>query len=470
MAKVLYLYAGEGMLEFNQDLIKKYDVPCPRYTSYPTALQFNDKFGELDYIDTAKKSNKTNKPISLYIHLPFCATLCYFCACNKIITKRYEKSDDYIDLLTKELKIKSHLFNKNRKVEQLHFGGGTPTFFSDEQLSNIMSLLGQHFNLHDNSKGEYSIEIDPRTTDKNRIAHLKSIGLNRISLGVQDFNEKVQKAVNRIQPLAITEEVVLAARDNNFNSINIDLIYGLPFQTITTFKDTLEKTIDLSPDRISLFNYAHLPHRFMPQRRILDKDLPKSDEKLEILKLSIETLTKAGYCFIGMDHFAKQDDELSIAQKNGSLYRNFQGYSTYASCDLVGLGVSAISQIGNTYSQNAYTVEQYSNILKDNKMPIIKGVTIDKDDEIRKQIIMELICNLKLEYNFIESQYGINFKQYFKNELINLQVMQQDNLLNIEDKEIIINNKGRMLIRNICANFDRYFQAKIDADRHSKAI
>lgn len=458
------------MLEFDRDLINKYDIPCPRYTSYPTALQFTDKFSYKDYLNMVEISNTVNKPLSLYVHLPFCATLCYFCACNKIITKNKTKGENYLVSFKKELELKAPLFNKNRKVEQLHFGGGTPTFYSDYQLSYIMQMLRDNFNLYDDDNGEYSMEIDPRTTDKARIAHLKKIGLNRISLGVQDFNEKVQKAVNRIQPYNITKSVIDAARENNFNSVNLDLIYGLPFQTLDTFKDTLEKTIELSPDRISLFNYAHLPSRFTPQKRILEQDLPKPEEKLQILKLSIETLTSSGYEFIGMDHFAKKDDELTIAQSNKTLYRNFQGYSTYAECDLVGLGVSAISQIGNSFSQNAYTVDQYTDFLDQGNLPIIKGIIVDRDDQLRKKIIMDLICNLKLNFNSIEEEFNIDFKDYFKNELRSLKDMQKDKLLTLDQNSITIFEQGRLLIRNICSTFDRYFQAKVTKDRHSRAI
>lgn len=467
------------MIKFDQKLIEKYNVNCPRYTSYPTALQFSDTFTNEDYYSVAKQSNKDLNPISLYIHLPFCNTICYFCACNKIITKNKEKGIPYLEALKKEISLKAKLFDKTKKVEQLHFGGGTPTFYSSEQLADIISTIRENFNLYSPSKDvsdetwDYSIEIDPRTVDPQYIDDLKKMGLNRISLGLQDFNEKVQQAVNRVHTEESIKIIIDSIRKNKFKSINFDLIYGLPFQTIESFKATINKTIELNPDKISLFNYAHMPHIFKPQRRISENDLPSPQEKLEILKLSIDKLTKAGYAFIGMDHFAKENDELAIAQKNGDLYRNFQGYSTHAFCNLIGLGVSAISSIGNSYSQNAYTVDEYTKFLEKDTLPTIKGVTVDKDDQIRRTIIMGLFCNFRISIKNIEKQFNINFMEYFSSELSLLKGMIVDELANISNTEIQVTTKGRFFIRNICATFDRYWQ-KLQKDKtitiHSKAI
>ncbi|MDH5447366.1 MAG: oxygen-independent coproporphyrinogen III oxidase, partial [Gammaproteobacteria bacterium] len=337
---------------FDLDLIRRYDKAGPRYTSYPTAVQFHENFAEREYKDYAIKSNENGQPLSLYFHLPFCDTVCFYCACNKIITKNRKRSMPYLQRLFQEISLQAALFDPDRPVTQLHWGGGTPTFLSHDEMRQLMAETRRYFKLLDDDNGEYSIEIDPREADAETINVLRELGFNRLSLGVQDFDPAVQKAVNRIQSEAETEEVIQAARDVGFHSVSIDLMYGLPLQSVATFSQTLDKVIAMSPDRLSVFNYAHLPQMFKTQRQINEAELPPPEEKLAILQLCVQRLTDEGYVYIGMDHFAKPDDELAIAQQEGTLYRNFQGYSTQAECDLIAMGVTAVSKIGNSYSQN----------------------------------------------------------------------------------------------------------------------
>jgi len=396
------------------------------------------------------------KPLSIYIHVPFCDTLCYYCACNKVITKDYSKSVDFVRYLKKEMSLLAPRV-KNRPVKQMHWGGGTPTFLSDAQMQEIMDHLASEFTMLSGDEGEYGIEIDPRAANPERIKNIRQMGFNRLSLGVQDVNPKVQKAVHRIQPNEITQGVLETAREVGFESINLDLIYGLPFQTAESFSETLTQVISWRPDRLSVFNYAHLPHLFMPQKRILLEDLPSPEEKLVILEQSIEKLSAAGYHFIGMDHFALPEDELSKAQKDGSLHRNFQGYTTHGECDLVSFGPSAISQIGNIYSQNVKTLEEYYAKLDQNKLPVWRGCFLDQDDFIRRAVILQLICQFELEFATINHQFNINFLEYFEPEMNLLQEMVADKLVIIDEKGIQIKAPGRLLIRNICMQFDKYF-------------
>jgi oxygen-independent coproporphyrinogen-3 oxidase len=458
-------------VEFNLDLIKKYDKAGPRYTSYPTAVVFNENYKAEDYIKQAKLSNSTNKgqPISLYFHIPFCDTLCFFCACNKIATKKREKADLYLDYLEKEMKILSALYDKDRLVEQMHFGGGTPTFLTDSQFERMMTLITTYFPLINTEKRDYSIEIDPRSVTQKSIEKLAGHGFNRFSLGVQDVNPIVQNAVNRIQPTEMTRDIIKACRSVNARSISVDLIYGLPFQTLNSFGNTVDAVIEMSPDRLSVFNYAHMPHLFMPQKRINEKDLPRAEEKLDILQMTIEKLTQAGYVYIGMDHFAKPDDELAIAQTNGTLQRNFQGYTTHAELDLVAIGVSSISSVNHSFSQNVKSLEQYYAILDADNLPIYRGYLLNNDDIIRKQVIQDLACHFKLDFNKIEKQFDIDFATYFQQELQDLQDMQDDDLLNINNGEIKVNATGRLLIRNICMVFDIYLRKQSQL-RFSKVI
>ena len=459
-----------AQVEFDQELIKRYDKSGPRYTSYPTAVQFTEAYTEADYRRHAELSNQSDKALSLYFHLPFCDTICYYCACNKIITKDRSKADPYLTRLHKEIEMQARLFDNSRKVNQLHWGGGTPTFISHDQMRELMAVTRQHFNLHDDDTGEYSIEIDPREVTSDSIKLLRDIGFNRMSLGVQDFNPVVQKAVNRIQTEDQTLSTLESARREGFKSISVDLIYGLPFQTVESFAATLERIIEINPDRLSIFNYAHLPQLFKPQRRINEDELPSPLVKLDILKMTIDRLSAAGYVYIGMDHFAKPDDELAIAQQNNLLYRNFQGYATHADCDLIGLGITSIGTVGRSFAQNVKTMEEYIDRIDAGKLAVFRGVEIDDDDIIRRNAIMQLICHFDLKITEFESKNNIEFKSYFQDELIKLMDMKNDGLIELSDHDIRVTAKGRLLIRNICMVFDRYLKNPQKDQRYSKAI
>ncbi|MGR8940839.1 MAG: oxygen-independent coproporphyrinogen III oxidase, partial [Gammaproteobacteria bacterium] len=362
---------------FDLDLIKRYDKAGPRYTSYPTALELHEGFGDTEYRWHIAKSNAAGGPLSLYFHLPFCDTVCFYCACNKIVTKNRQHAAPYLDNLYKEIAMQGALFDRSRIVNQLHWGGGTPTFLSDAEMWRLMAATRAHFTLRDDDLGEYSIEVDPRETHPRTISLLRDLGFNRVSLGVQDFDPAVQKAVNRLQSEEQTFRVLDSARAEGFRSTNIDLIYGLPLQTVSTFSKTLDKILEAQPDRLSVFNYAHLPTRFKTQRQINDADLPSPDVKLAILQMVGLRLTEAGYVYIGMDHFAKPDDELAIAQREGKLYRNFQGYSTHSDCDLVGLGITSIGRVGDAYIQNVKDLESYDKLINHHRLPVFKGVDLD---------------------------------------------------------------------------------------------
>ena len=444
-------------VEFNETLIKRYDKTGPRYTSYPTAIQFHENFGEPEY-KMAAKATDSQRPLSLYFHLPFCSKVCFFCGCNKVVTKFRDRAAPYLNRLHKEIELQAALFDGNRPVDQLHWGGGTPTFISHDEMKQLMAVTRQHFNLHDDDSGEYSIEIDPREINTETMEVLRSIGFNRISLGVQDFDPQVQKAVNRIQPIEMTSSAILDSRKLGFKSISVDLIYGLPFQSVESFNDTLDKIIELDPDRLSVFNYAHLPEMFKPQRRINAEDLPEPSVKLEILRQAINKLTDAGYVYIGMDHFAKPDDELAVAQREGNLYRNFQGYSTHADCDLIAMGITAIGKVGNSFSQNVKSLEAYYECIDDNRIPVYRGMTLSDDDLLRQAVISQLICHFELDMSTIEEKFGIQFKQYFARELTELEQMQTDGLLTLGDENISVLPAGHLLIRNICMVFDRYLR------------
>ncbi|MFT5707822.1 MAG: oxygen-independent coproporphyrinogen-3 oxidase, partial [Oceanospirillaceae bacterium] len=454
---------------FDLDLIKRYDKAGPRYTSYPTAVEFDETFTADSYRQQIALSNQRGGPLSLYFHLPFCDTVCFYCACNKIVTKNRKHAEPYLVNLHKEIALQAALFDSNRIVEQLHWGGGTPTFLSHDQMRELMAVTRQYFNLADDATGEYSIEIDPREADAKTIAVLREIGFNRISLGVQDFNPIVQKAVNRIQSEAETFAVIDAARANDFRSISIDLIYGLPHQTPDSFSETLDKIIAVSPERFCVFNYAHMPERFKVQRQMKCEDMPCPEVKLEILHRTIEQLTAAGYVYIGMDHFAKPDDELAIAQRENKLYRNFQGYSTHSECDIVGLGVTSIGSVGDSYSQNQRTLEDYSISLSNNEPPVFRGITLNEDDKIRCAVITRLICHFSLDIKAIENLLGINFGEYFADVFSQLDQFVADGLLTYDQDKIEVLPAGHLLIRNICMAFDFYLQQKTE-QRFSKVI
>ena len=447
-------------LVFDLDLIKRYDKAGPRYTSYPTALELHDGFTEVHYRDEILKSNAMGGPLSLYFHIPFCDTVCFYCACNKIVTKNRQHAEPYLANLLKEIALQGSLFDSNRVVNQLHWGGGTPTFLNAQQMQQLMDATRQHFSLKEDDTGEYSIEIDPRETNSETIKHLRSLGFNRISLGVQDFDPAVQKAVNRLQTEAQTFGVLEQARAEGFRSTNIDLIYGLPLQTVESFSKTLDRVLQVSPDRFSIFNYAHMPTRFKTQRQINDADMPNAKVKLDILQMVGQTLLAAGYVYIGMDHFAKPDDELAIAQREGKLYRNFQGYSTHSDCDLIGFGITSIGRVGDVYSQNVKDLESYDQLLSQDKLPVFKGVTLDEDDKCRAEIITQLICNFQLTFSQIERVYAISFNEYFRAEIEALKPMEEDGLLNLTEEGIEVLSAGRFLIRNICMVFDKYLAQK----------
>ncbi len=460
-------------VQFDAALIRRYDTAGPRYTSYPTAVAFGH-FTVADYINHARLSNEDliPLPLSLYFHIPFCDTVCFYCACNKVVTKDRSKAAIYLDYLFKEIEMQAALYDSDRQVEQLHWGGGTPTFLDHAQMTALMEKTRQHFCLYpaDSNTGDYSIEIDPRSVSTETIHVLRQLGFNRFSLGVQDIDERVQRAVNRIQPLAETKAIIDACREQGAKSISIDLIYGLPLQTRDDFLKTLEAVIALSPDRISMFNYAHMPHLFKPQRRIHAEQLPSADEKLEILQQSVAYLIEAGYEYIGMDHFAKPDDELAIAQHEGSLHRNFQGYTTHADCDLIAMGVSAISNVASCYSQNEKTLEDYYAALDANTLAVCRGIALDEDDEVRRYIIQQLTCQFELNIKQVEHLFDLDFNTYFERETELLQSMIADGLIQLDDRQLKVTPRGRFLIRNICMVFDISLRKQPVKQRFSRVI
>jgi oxygen-independent coproporphyrinogen-3 oxidase len=457
-------------LQLTPQILEKFDVAGPRYTSYPTADRFVEAFADVEFGQALEQRNLSGRllPLSLYVHIPFCESLCFYCACNKIVTKRHERSAEYLQYLKKEVDLYVDKLGKGQQISQLHLGGGSPTFFTDEELSELMSLLRENFQLMPG--GEYSIEIDPRTVDAHRLEHLAWLGFNRLSFGVQDFDAEVQKAVHRIQPLEQVADLMHVARELKFESVNVDLIYGLPKQTTESFTQTLAKVISLKPDRIALYAYAHLPERFKPQRRILGAELPSATEKVSMLANAISTFLSAGYVYVGMDHFALPTDSLAIAKRQGRLHRNFQGYSTQPDCDLIALGVSAIGKIGTTYSQNAKTLAEYYDYLNQNRFPVVRGLALTRDDLIRRSVIMALMCQGRLQFESIELSYLIDFKSYFKDELATISELQNTELVEIDDTSIQITELGWFFVRGIAMQFDRYLQTDRNRARFSKII
>lgn len=459
-----------NQLIIDLELIRRLDKNGPRYTSYPTADRFVEAFNAESYALWVEKREigGVSRPLSLYIHIPFCNTLCFYCACNKVITKDRSKSAEYVRYLIKEMEMQAKLLGPGRVVEQLHFGGGTPTFLSDDELAQVMEAIRKNFTLIED--GEYSIEIDPRKVSDETIVLLGRAGFNRISIGVQDFDDDVQRAVNRIQSEEETLGIIKAARANGFKSVSIDLIYGLPKQTLDGFARTLDRIIAANPDRLSIYNYAHMPTIFKPQRRIHEDELPSPQVKLDILGMTGSKLTGAGYVYIGMDHFSKPEDELAIAQRQGRLHRNFQGYSTHSDCDLVALGVSAIGKIGPTYSQNFRELEDYYDALDRNELPIMRGMELNADDLVRRAIIQALMCHFELSKESFNIAYLIDFDKYFATEIEELREYEREGLLEITPQWISVTPKGRMLIRNICMVFDRYLRTRTEHARYSKVI
>jgi len=450
---------------FDPKLLNKYNTSGPRYTSYPTALEFHDDFKHSDFKQAIIDS--PNRELSLYVHIPFCHTLCYYCGCNKVITRHRDKADTYLEYLAQEIALQAPLFT-DYKVKQLHWGGGTPSFLTHKQITTLVTLLKEKFDFSDDL--EMSIEIDPREIEMDLAEHLFSLGFNRLSLGVQDLDLKVQKAINRVQSTQFIGDFIAHAKKVGFKSINIDLIYGLPHQTLVNFAKTLDKAHEWDVDRISLFSYAHLPSRFAAQRKLRDEWLPSTQEKFALMKLAIETLCNYGYDFIGMDHFAKPNDELSIAQSNGTLHRNFQGYTTKGGCDLLGLGVSSISAIGNSFSQNIKELKAYYQAIETQQHAQVKGVSLSTDDIIRGEVIRELMCNLFLDKSKISEKYNIDFDDYFADDLPLLETFIDDGLVVNSANSIEVNQKARLLIRIICMSFDAYMKKHINQQRFSRVI
>ena len=444
-------------IEFSEELIRRFDKLGPRYTSYPTADRFHTEFTETSYIDylaQRKQPGSSNPPLSLYVHLPFCESLCYFCACNKIITKDRSRTSEYLRYLAKEMALVARHLGPDRRTAQLHFGGGTPTFLTPDELRELMAMLRSHF--HFLPDAELGIEIDPRTVNDDTMALLAELGFNRTSFGVQDFDPAVQQAVNRIQPYEMVEKAVTASRKAGFASINADLIYGLPKQSTDSFDRTLDRVIALAPERIALYNYAHLPSRFRAQRLIVEAELPSAEERLQIFLMSVRRLLDAGYIYIGLDHFSKPDDELNKARLDKSLHRNFQGYTTRADCDLIGFGVSAIGKVGHSYSQSVRTLKAYYEHLDADQLPVEKGYALTADDVLRRQVIMELMCSGPVTFAAINQAHGIDFSSYFADELAQLAHYEAAGLIVVDAQRITVTPKGRMFVRAVGMVFDRH--------------
>ncbi|HSD62683.1 MAG TPA: oxygen-independent coproporphyrinogen III oxidase [Ignavibacteriaceae bacterium] len=458
------------MFEVDLKKFKKYDKPGPRYTSYPTAPHFSESFTQEEYLDEIIKTNYgENLPdLSLYYHIPFCDTLCYFCGCNMIVTRNRDRVKEYLKYMKKEIDMLRTYILADRKVAQLHWGGGTPTHLTPDEINDLASYIRMSFNF--NEESENSCEIDHRDLKREHLEALRNNGFNRISMGVQDFEEKVQKAVNRIQPEEITVQAVNWIRELGFSSINLDLMYGLPFQTVESFERTLNKIIEISPDRIAVFNYAHVPWLKKHMALIHPEDIPAAEVKLDILKSTIEKLTNAGYIFIGMDHFAKPDDELAVALREKKLYRNFQGYSTNAGADLYSMGITAISHLGKIYAQNYKTEKEYFKAIDEEILPIAKGYRLTEDDILRGFVIMRLMCDFELDFKNVEKKFSIDFNKYFAWGLNNLKEMEEDSLVEIKDNHLKVSEMGKLLIRNIAMNFDGYIERKEDTAKYSRTV
>ena len=452
------------------ELLRRFDVPGPRYTSYPTADRFVEAFTPKDYAQALQQRQSgaaaLGLPLSLYVHVPFCESLCYYCACNKIITKHHERAQPYLRYLSREVDLHVAHLGVGRKVSQLHLGGGSPTFLSDQELGELMSMLGRSFDFEPG--GEHAIEVDPRTVNADRLAQLAALGFNRLSFGVQDFDPEVQRAVHRIQPAEQVFSLVDSARRLGFDSINIDLIYGLPRQTPASFSRTLNQVLQLRPERIALYGYAHLPARFKPQRRIIDTELPAASAKLAMLADAITVFMGAGYIYVGMDHFALPDDPLAVAKRQGRLHRNFQGYSTRPDADLIGLGVSAIGRVGATYSQNAKTMNEYCDLVDQGSLPVVRGLALTRDDLVRRAVIMALMCQGSLQFESIELAFLVDFRSYFSAELASLQPLMDAGIVRVEGGSIDVTEAGWFFVRGVAMVFGRYLLADQNRARFSR--
>jgi oxygen-independent coproporphyrinogen III oxidase len=461
---------SDNTTKLTPEVLERFDVSGPRYTSYPTADRFVEAFGESEYLQAIEQRSMGGLalPLSVYVHIPFCESLCFYCACNKIVTKRHERAAEYLDYLGREVDLYLGKMGCGQTITQLHLGGGTPTFFNDDELEALMAMLRRNFSLA--PSGEYSIEVDPRTVDEERLKRLVKMGFNRLSFGVQDFDHEVQKAVHRIQPAEQVFDLVAVARRLGFESINVDLIYGLPKQTEASFKRTLAQMVSLRPDRIALYAYAHLPERFKPQRRIDKMALPSGHDKVSMLANAIAAFMSNGYVYVGMDHFALPEDALAVAKRQGRLHRNFQGYSTQPDCDQISLGVSAIGRLGAAYSQNAKTLEDYYDYIDQGRLPIVRGLSLSRDDLVRRAVIMALMCQGRVQYESIELSYLIDFKRYFESELEQLKTFVKDGLVEVDLHAIQVTATGWYFVRAVAMVFDRYLQADKNRARFSKII
>ncbi len=459
----------------SRELLSRLDVSGPRYTSYPTADRFVEAFGAEQYQQALQQRchgvgalTGGASALSVYVHIPFCESVCYYCACNKVITKHHERAVEYLDALRMEIDLVCARLGRGQTLSQLHFGGGTPTFLTDDQLEGLLDTLQSAFRFVPG--GEYAIEIDPRTVSAERLHRLAAMGFNRLSFGVQDFDPQVQQAVHRVQPREQVAALMGCARSEGFESLNMDLIYGLPKQTLASFHTTLSQVAELKPDRIALYAYAHLPQRFKPQRRIDSSALPAPDDKVAMLAMAIDTFSAAGYDYIGMDHFALRHDSLAVAKRQGRLHRNFQGYSTHPDCDIIGLGVSAIGRVGAHYSQNAKTLDDYYDALRRGQLPIVRGLTLTRDDLVRRAVIMAIMCQGRVDFESIELAYLIDFRQYFASEMRLLEPLVESGLVQMESDGIRVTPLGWHFVRAIAMPFDRHLQADKTAERFSRII
>jgi len=457
----------------SEALLRRFDAPGPRYTSYPTADRFVEAFGPNDLCSALQQRTQGavaggTLPLSLYVHIPFCDSVCYYCACNKVITKHHERAAEYLDALDTEIDLVVAQAREGQLVSQLHFGGGSPTFLSDAELKRVVDKLRSVFHIDEGV--EMSIEVDPRTVTPERLAHCRSLGFNRISFGVQDFDPQVQQAVHRVQPFESVRELMVAARALGFKSINADLIYGLPRQTPQTMARTVQQIGELRPDRIALYAYAHLPQRFKPQRRILAEELPSAAQRVAMLGNAIAGFLGRGYHYIGMDHFALPDDALAVAKRQGRLHRNFQGYSTQPDCDLIGLGVSSIGKVGANYYQNAKTLDEYYDALRQRELPVQRGIALTRDDVLRRAVIMALMCQGRLEFESIELAHLINMREYFARELEQLKPMAEAGLVELEPGAVQVTATGWYVVRAVAMVFDGYLQKDQVRERFSRII
>ncbi|MCC8403923.1 oxygen-independent coproporphyrinogen III oxidase [Paraburkholderia sp. MMS20-SJTN17] len=441
---------------FRPDLLARYGTNGPRYTSYPTAPQFRETFDTADYRRAASDPSAASTDLSLYFHIPFCDTVCFYCGCNKVATKNRAHARPYLERLKREIGLQAACFDAQRPVSQLHWGGGTPTFLAHDEMAELMAATREHFRLLPDDAAEYSIEVDPREASPDTVALLRRLGFNRLSLGVQDFDPRVQRAINRIQPFEMTASVMQAARTHGFHSIGVDLIYGLPHQTVASFSRTLDTMLQLAPDRLSVFAYAHMPQLFKMQRQMDSATLPSSEERLALLQRVVEQLTEAGYVYIGMDHFALPTDELARAQAQRTLHRNFQGYSTRAECDLIGIGASSIGKVGDVYAQNARELPAYTGAIDAGQLAIARGIRLSADDRLRRDVITQLMCNLELSFDEFEAAYGIRFADTFAPELVRLRAYEDDGLISLNARKLEVRMAGRMLVRNLAMVFDRF--------------